>query len=409
MIKYIKKLFSYNLGIKIFCIIAATLLWIYIAAGQGTVAKYPGSIKIKAINVPSDLVAIYDTKTVDIKIMAEPTVWKKLSVDSFSAFVDLAGQGEGTYELPVNVVSSVSGVDVVEKTPDRIVVSLEPVISKDVVINQKVVGSAAEGLVAGSIDLSPDKTKISGPKSIIEGISEATAEIKLNGESEKFTKTVKIVAFDENGETINNLEFTPSETTATVTLVKAANNKTVGVRVKIIGTPLNGYYISNISVNPTTVDITGQSGALSDVLFVETLAVDVTNLSTNLEKDIALSIKSGYALQAGSPSKVHIIISFLPNQSSKEISATIVPINLKAGYQVTSISPSEIKVVCTGPLDAITKLKSSDIIFNPDFSGKTLTDSTFSFSITPSSFKTPTNIDVVSALPNSINVTVAKK
>ena len=409
MLKYLKKLFTKNLGIKISCLIAATLLWVYIAAGQNTIAKYPGSIKIKAINVPSGLVAIYDNKTVDIKIMAEPSVWSKLSVDSFSAYVDLSGQKEGTYELPVNVVSSTAGVDIVEKTPDKVVISLEPIVTKEVSINKKVEGSAAEGLVAGNIDLSPETTTLRGPKSVVNSITEATALIKLNGESEKFTKTVGLSALDESGEVIDNLEFDPAEVSATVAIVKASNNKTVGVRVKTTGQPKTGYFVSNISVSPSTVDITGSTSLLADVSYLETLPIDITNQSTDIEKDVALDIKNGLALQVGSTSKVHIKISLSLNQTSKELSATIVPINLNSAYQISNILPSEIKVVCSGPSDAISKLKSSDVIYNLDFSGKTLTELVFNFNVTPSNFKTPDNVDVVSVVPSSINVTVSKK
>ena len=409
MFKYLKKTITKNLGIKIFCLIAATILWIYIAAGQNTIAKYPGSIKIKAINVPSGLVAIYDNKTVDIKIMAEPSVWSKLSVDSFSAYVDLSGQKEGTYELPVNVVSSAAGVDIVEKTPDKIVVSLEPIVTKEVSINKKVEGSAAEGLVAGNIDLSPGTTTLRGPKSVVNSITEATALIKLNGESEKFTKTVGLTALDESGEVIDNLEFDPAEVTATVAIVKASNNKTVGVRVKTTGTAKTGYYVSNISVSPSTVDITGATSLLADVSYVETLAVDLTNQSTDIERDVNLNIKNGIALQVGSPAKVHIKISLTLNQTTKELSATILPINLNSAYQVSNLSPTEVKVVCSGPTDVISKLKSSDVVLNLDFSGRTLSETTFSFNISPSNFKTPDNVDVISAVPSSINVTISKK
>lgn len=409
MLKYLKKSLTKNIGIKVFCLVAATLLWIYIAAGQNTIAKYPGSIKIKAINVPAGLVAIYDTKTVNIKIMAEPNIWSKLSIDSFSAYVDLSGQKSGTYELPVNVVSSVAGVDIVEKNPDKIVISLEPIVTKEVSISSKIEGSAGEGLVAGNIDFSFDTSTLRGPKSIVESITLATALVKLNGETEKFTKNIKLIALDEEGEIIENIEFDPAEVTATVSIAKASNNKTVGVRVKTVGAPKEGFFVESIVVLPSTVDITGAASILADVAYVETLPIDLTNQSENFEKEVALSIKNGLALQVGSPSKVRVKISLALNKISRELSATIIATNLNSTYVVTSISPSEAKVICSGPSDIINSLKSSDIVFNLDFSTKMLSETVYSFNLLPQNFKTPEKIEVVSVVPSSINVSLAKK
>jgi len=83
------KLLTKNLWIKLFCLLAAILLWVYVAAGQSAVGKFPGNIEIRAINVPSGLVAIFDNQSVEIKIMADSATWRKLSADSFTAYVDL--------------------------------------------------------------------------------------------------------------------------------------------------------------------------------------------------------------------------------------------------------------------------------------------------------------------------------
>ena len=212
------KNFSNNLSIKLFCFFAALFLWIIVAAGQSTVGKFPNSLKIKSINAAAGMVAIYDLKTVEVKIMAEPSVWKQLSTESFSAYVDLSGLSTGTHEVSVNVVSSVPGVQIVEKSPDRILISLEQIITKEVNINKRVEGSAAEGLVAGTIELNSEKVQARGAKSVIDNLTEASVIISLNGETEDFKKTVEIIALDESGEAIGNIEFLPAEVTANVSV-----------------------------------------------------------------------------------------------------------------------------------------------------------------------------------------------
>lgn len=405
----IKKLFK-NSGIKVFCTIAATILWIYVAAGQNTIGKFPGSIKIKSINTPSGYEAIFDVKNADIKVMAEPSVWNKLSADSFSAYVDLSGRSEGVYELPVVVTCSIPGVSIVEVNPDRIMVRLEPIISKEVEIRSKVEGAAGDGLIAGTIALNPTSAIVRGAKSSVNNIFEGLAIIKLNGETESFEKNISLTASDEEGNELLGVQFDPPEVAASVAIVKASNNKTVGIKVQVTGQPKDGYYIAGISTNPNTIDIVGQPSLLANINYVESTTLDITNLDNTFEKDITLNLRSGISLQSGSPSSVKVKITISKIEVSKEIEASIVPIGLSAGYQVSSLNPIVVKAVCYGSADAINNLKTQDIVLSLDFNNRRFTEpaATVNFEISQSNFKVPAGIAIGSFSPSFISAVIEK-
>jgi len=398
-----------NPVIKIFCLGAAFALWVYVSASQNTIGKFPGSITIKAINVPSGHVAMFDIKTVDIKVMADPSVWSKLSADSFSAYIDAAGHAEGTYELPVTVVSSVPGVQVTEKTPDRIMVRLEGIVSKEVDIRAKTEGSAGEGLIAGNITLDPIKTTVKGPKSTLNSINEAVALIRLDGEVDKFERNIILVAYDVNGEAIGDIEFLPAEAKASVAIVKASNNKTVGVKVNVIGSPKAGFYISSITVTPSVVDIVGSPNVLSEINFIETLPVSVLDLEASFEKDIGLNLKNSVSLQAGVPSRFKVKIVIDRSDASQVVTGTVKYANLPFGYAVSSINPSEIKVTCIGPNDIIASLKSSDVIVTLDFNGvKPSNNSLIPISINSNNIKVPEGVLVSNVVPTVVMVSIGQ-
>ncbi len=386
---------------------AAVFLWIYVAAGQSTVGKFPSSLKIKAINVSSGLVPIYDTKTVNIKIMAEPSIWKKLSADSFSAYVDLSAYSAGTYEVPVIVVSSTPGVQIVEKDPSKIMISLEPISEKEVDINRKVEGNAAQGLVAGNISLTPNKVQIRGAKSVIDSITEATITIALNGETENFKKVVPVAAYDDRGEIINGVEFTPADVNADVSVVKASNNRTVGIKVKTAGVPKTGYFVSNIAVSPSVVDITGPLTVLSEINYIETLVVDLGNLASDIEKDVNLSIPSGLALQTGSPGRVSVKVGVSPLDASKEFLVPVSYKNLDLEFKVTVSNPDQIKAVLAGTSEIISNLKLSDISLNLDLKNKGA--GVYSYDISTDNFNLPAGVSLVTALPSALSLTIEKR
>jgi len=113
-----------NWGAKIICLAAASILWSYVSISQNMVTKLPGSIKIKAVNISDNYAVQFDQKTVEISVKAKSSIWQNLTVDSFTASVDLAGISSGTHELPVNVFTVLSDVQIIEKTPSRITVSV---------------------------------------------------------------------------------------------------------------------------------------------------------------------------------------------------------------------------------------------------------------------------------------------
>lgn len=400
-----------NMGVKIFCVIAATVLWAYVSAGQNTVGKFPGSIKVKAINTPQNLEAIYDAKIINIKIMAEPTVWQRLSADTFSAYIDLSGLSEGTHEVPVAVTSSIPDVQIVEKNPDKIIVSLEPLITKDLSITSRTEGEAAEGMVPGSITFTPDKVSVRGPKSIVSTLNEVVSVIHLNGESEDFEKTVKLEAINDQGDAISGLTINQSEAKVNVSIVKAANNKTVGIKVKTTGSPKMGYFISEISTTPSNVDITGKSSTMSDVSYIETFGVDIGEMSENFETEAYLNVKNGIALQPGSPNKVKINIKFELSEIFKEITPTISFIGLDSSYYVSSIDPSIIKVICLGSRELLSGLKSEDVSLAIDLNNISLDKAKIETTIdlSASMVKVPEGVRINSIIPTAIKLTLQKR
>ena len=395
------KLFTKNLGIKIICLVGAAILWIYVATAQNSVAKFPGSVKIKVFNTQTNLVAVYDVKEVEIKVMTDSANWQKLSAESFSAYVDLSSYKAGTYEVPINVVSSVSGVQIVEKKPDKILISLETVLDKEVPVVKKITGNAAEGMTAGTVLLSPDKATIRGAKSLVDNIQEVTAEVVLNGESADFTKKVPLSAVDSSnsGRTV---EITPSEVEAKVFIVKGSNIKSVGVKPTIKGTPKTNYFISDIVVNPSVVDITGPSISIADIKSLETSSIDIAGAVDTISKDVLLKLPSGVSLSDSSISTVHVEIKI----SSISITRDITTSNFKYSnnsQEIASLSSGEVIIKCSGSSAVFDNLDKTAISVLLNFDKKT--PNTFGevyFDLSPSDITVPAGVEIITITTKNI-------
>src|SRR3989304_1312344 len=156
------KFITDNFWVKVLALLCAISLWVYVSASENQIAEFPGSIPIEAKNTPSGLAAIYDTNRVKIKIQAPFETFNRLNADNFEAYIDLAGFEKGTYDVEVRVNINVSNVTVIEKDPDKIIVRLEPVLTKTVPVSVKFEGEAASGFVPGEPQIAPEEVEASG-------------------------------------------------------------------------------------------------------------------------------------------------------------------------------------------------------------------------------------------------------
>jgi YbbR domain-containing protein len=403
--KFIKNFFKNNTGPKILAIAIAAILWIYVSSSQSTAGKFPGSINLRSTNTPPGLIAIYDQSMVDVEIIASPADWKKLSADSFSATVDLNGLSEGTYQLEISVTCSIPDVKITKISPAKTFVSLERIITKSASININSEGAPADGLAVGEVVLNPETVEVSGASSVINNLTEATATLALSGESNDFEKSLRVFAKDESGNEIKNLTFNPEHVNAQVDLIRASNSKTVGIKVMTTGTPKDGFYVSGVSVTPSTIDIAGSSAAISVVSTLETEKVDISGASSTIERSVALNLPNGVAISTGSGSRVRITISFTESEISKTIAVNIVAGNLDSGLRMT-YSPTDIKAVLSGSTSAIAALGQS-VDYKLDLSGKPAGQ--YTQALSTSNLVLPGGVTAISVVPSSVTITLENK
>lgn len=402
------KIITNNFWIKIVCAFVAIGIWVYVVNSESKVDNFPGTINLDIKNKPADLVAIKDVDTVNLKIIAERGVWKKLSADSFEAYLDLSGLSEGTHEIPVKINTNIEGVQVVEISPAKVLVRLEPLTTKTVQVGIRTDGQAADGYYPGDAISMPESVDVSGPKSAIEGINEAIALIHLNGESEKIeNRQATLVAYDEKNEILKNIEFNPKEVKVSLGIVKGSQTKSVGIKVNTSGNVGNGYYIGSISVDPSTIVITGSAKVLGQTDYLETESINISDLISEKTQTVNLIIPPGVGLVSGQKNQVTAKIKLSQATIQKEITAKHNYLNLSSNLRIESISPSNIKITVSGSVDKISGITSQDVIVNFDFLSKT--NGTFTYNVSDSQIITPNGISIVNIVPTSVSITLVNK
>ncbi|MFA5157816.1 MAG: CdaR family protein [Patescibacteria group bacterium] len=398
----IVSIFSKNWHIKTLAILVSLFLWMYAATVKTSVKNFPAEIPVSAINLTPGYVAILEKDTVSISISAETGTWNKLSSSSFSAYVDLAGLTPGTHSIAINVATQVSGVSIVSKNPSVMNLTIEPAIEKDVPVTAKIVGNTAENMVAGDVIFSPNVAKLSGPKSLIDGIGQATVEIVLNGERESFSKSVILSAEDSKGNKIRNITFVPKTVSAQVLIVAASNVKSLGIKVITAGSLAPGYSISSIVTDPSTATIYGSAEAVRLMNSVPTQAIDISSLSKSLSANTNLNLPLGVKTDGSPEIKVTIVV--IKDLSAKSVRVPISSKNLAPGLRISSITPNAVDVIVSGPAEKITNLSVADLSITLDLAG--FGSGTFNFTLNNNNFSGPTGITLLAFSVQEVSVLI---
>ena len=401
------KFITNNLAAKIICLFLALSLWFYVAIGESKVDFLPGKIPLEFKNVPQDLVAISDIDSVQVKISADRSLWNKITSENTTAYIDLGGYSQGTYEVDVQVKTNISGIEIIEIVPSTILVRIEPVASKKVPVKIQTEGDAGENMVPGDATIEPEEVEVKGAKSVIDKITEAVALVKLNGETEQFEKVVSLIALDAQNEKIKGLNFNPSDVKVTLPIVAAGTTKTVGIKVNINGSPKEGYWISQITTTPSEIVISGNAGVLKGLNYLETNSIDVENIDKNTTRTVDLNIPSGISI-VDNIKQIKVEIKLSSVETQKEVNTGFNYLNLASNLKVDSIDPSNLTIIIGGPADIINNLNSSNIKINLDLSGYKNAGN-YSIDISKNMISVPEGVNIVGYVPSSVRVNIQNK
>lgn len=370
-------------------------------------AVLPESIVVSSTNTKPGLSANFGAvDTAKVIITAPRGTFAALNDKSFSATVDIGQREEGTYDLPIVVTSKISGVTVRGVKPDRVVVTVEPIIRKTVPVVMKYNGKADQELVPDSPIIDKDKVEVQGPRSVIQNLTQATAVIDISRKSADFESEVELAAFNSANEQIRSVEFEPKVVKVTTRLVKAGRIKTVPIKVAIQGNVASGYWISAVTAEPSTVAITGTPDVLEQVVSISTKPVSVNSVSSTATITTELELPSGATLATNS-SRVAVTITVSDNVTTKQITPTIEYDGLATALKVASLNPTSVQLVVSGSSQQLSSISSSARLKLRLSAYKSA--GVYSVAIVPSDITLPEGVTIVSYLPSAIDVTLENR
>ncbi len=295
-----------------------------------------------------------------VTVRAPESVWQRITVDSIPIHVDLFSLPAGTHQLTLKPQSGLRPLRITEIDPAIIIVTIEPLITKELPINLILIGDPSLEYVAAEPIASPSKATISGPTSTVSRVTEVRAEINIAGARQDVEQEVRLIAYDDNAKQVTGIEVQPQTISVTVAIERSDRYRLVSVIPKIEGSPAYGYRITSIFVAPELVQVTTSDPKAIDDLagFVETEPIDLTDATETVERRTFIDLPPGFTIVGNQTILVKVTIEPIMTTITLDL-----PIEIQGldPALAAKISPNSVIVTLTGPLAILEGLLAEDV------------------------------------------------
>lgn len=326
-----KKIDDSPLVARLIALFLALTLFFYVNLDKADNTRQTGSNEI------SELANYSETVTVPLKIKADndryfitgypqkvnvklsgpkAMVVSAINNQNFIVSADLTKLKVGTHEVKL----SIDGVNKDVKAtsdPKTIKVTLAVRATRELPVQTKInTDNLAEGYKTGNPILSQDVVTVSGSKSAVNSVTHIVAAIEPN----KNTKTdinqeVLLQALDMNDKPVNVLI---SPQTINVRVKVYLSSKTVDLKLKQTGTPVDGYTYE-LKTDQQTLKLYGSLTALKKYSSL-TVDVDVSDIKETTEKDVSIVVPKTLNSSYPQTIKVKITVKKTAESESSESS-----------------------------------------------------------------------------------------
>ena len=305
-------------------------------------------------------------ETADIVLMGRKSdLYLAEQLGDHKLSLDLTGLSAGTHKVSIKYNNPIKSLDY-KVDPSRATIVIYPKVSASRTVTTDILNKDKLGstLVISSIKLDRDEVIIKSYKEKLEKVASVKALVDVNALNANSAGTytlenVKLIAYDEKGTEIKDIEIVPGTITATVEI--SSPSKTVPVKVVPVGDVASGSAISSITSNVNNITLYGEEDVLKDINEIE-VEIDVNGLSK--DKTFQETIVKPTGVRSMSDTAITIKVK-MEGETSKEFKD--IPIVFehldtnKYKPLAKNASDTKVDVVVKGVKSVLDKLDSKDI------------------------------------------------
>lgn len=304
-------------------------------------------------------------KTVDITLVGQRRhIFLAKQSPSKGVSVDLTGLKPGNHKVTLKYTQRLKSLDY-KLDPSTVTVTIYEKVSDTRSLTYDVLhkDSLDKKLYISNIELDRSDVIIKGAEYKLKQVASVKALVDVDnipnpkaGEIE--LKDVPLVAYDTDGQILEDVEIVPKTVTAKITITSPS--KEVPIKVIPKGDLAFGKSIKSMTLSTSTVTVYGEQEAVDKIEQLE-VEIDTDGLNANKEYHVTLKKPSGITELS---TKTLTVSVNLDNSISKEFENISIQFkNLGSNYKVQALTDDDrqVTVVVSGSEDVVNKVEASSI------------------------------------------------
>jgi YbbR domain-containing protein len=362
-----------NLGTLLLAFALALVVWV-----SSVISADPNIDCPTPIRIPVDVIG-QDPSTqlmeplpadVSIQFFAPRSICGQLGSSTVTdALIDLTGLSTGTHLVSVQPPTvSVTPVRIVDYSPQEVTVVLEQMVSQPFRVEVVITGEPALGFQNGIPSIEPEEVVVSGPESAVAQVAQIAGLMDIAEAREGVSRDVGVRPLNDAGGIVTGVEVSPTSVQVTIPVIQLGRYRELAVQVNTQGQWARGYRLTNITVSPPTVTVFSEDPEFINSLpgFVETLPIDLTDASDDVEANVGLSLPEGVSLVGRETVFVQVGIAAIEGNLVMNLPVEVIGLNPELEAVV---SPESVDVILFGPLPVLEVLDPENIRVVVDVTG----------------------------------------
>lgn len=250
---------SGDTGLKLFSVLFAIGLWLFVNAGQKPTEKSL-TVPVEVRNLPADLMtAGPGPGPVEVRVSGPPALLSTLDPEYLKVVLDLDGahSGTSTFRLSAAFFNPPRGVRIIRISPSVINLKLETKGDRVLPVTVRLGNKPPAGYKIVRAEASPDTVRVRGPANTVNRMTTIeTTPVEIEPTKRQFTREARLSSSDET------LTFTPDKVVVTVVMEEETIDREFS-RLDVRAKNVAGKY--NVAPRQAYVKLTGPKRILGDL------------------------------------------------------------------------------------------------------------------------------------------------
>ena len=403
----VRRIVTHDFPLKAVAVVIAVVFWVAITQ-NGTprpiTVVFDGRIPVERPENPTGYVLRGTLGDVIVTLRGAPGVADRVALSELHATFDVKSLSLGQTEpqdARVMVPAPKDGVEVVDVSPATVSVRVERLISRVLLVQPRFANAPPTGARAGEPAVAPTEVRVTGPETDIGRITAVLATVTFGDAQTDIETSTPAIPVDAAAVAIDGLQVEPAVVVVKVPVLPTATTRTVPVVFALRGVVAPGYWVVGVAMDPFAVTVRGDEEVLSTLDRIETLPIEIGDLSATRTLSVKLALPTGVTLLKPTDVSVTVTVQAL---TGTRVFNTAVVVSGLAANQAADLDQANVGVLLAGPVPTLASLPPEQVIASVDVGGRGPGTYTIDVAV-----RVPSGVSVQTVQPARVTVTIRPK